>query len=118
MMKKVTKVYMVGIADNYVYSEWYWIVGIFTTREKAEKFIKEHPIIMDKYRRARRERIPVSYYFKIAEIKLDIGPLQKIVPSLDELRKQERGDDDGYYCLSTSWGVKEYFGKNHKLKRY
>lgn len=43
-MTKGTRVYMVSMPENADYAEWWYMVGLFSTRKKAQQFIKEHPI--------------------------------------------------------------------------
>ncbi len=85
------KVYMVSIPENADYAEWWHIIGLFSTREKANRFIETHPI--RKYEQNDGTMKPKTKYYKIQVIEIDNAPLL------------EKGD------------IRNYFGKDRHITR-
>lgn len=70
---KLGKVYMVSIPSHADYSEWWYIVGLFSTKEKAKQFINKHPIM--RYEQRNGSMKPVTKYDRLKAIEIDKAPL-------------------------------------------
>jgi hypothetical protein len=82
---------MVSIPENADYAEWWYIVGLFSTREKAEQFVDTHPIRrMEQHNGLMKPR---TKYDRIKEIEVDRAPLVE------------------------RWNRKDYFGKDTYLTK-
>lgn len=84
-------IYMVSIPENGDYAEWWYIVGLFSTRKGAEEFIKIHPI--RKYEQDNGSMKPRTRYDEILAIEIDKAPLLE------------------------KWNIEEYFGKDKHLTK-
>jgi len=70
---KLRKIYIVSIPENADYAEWWYIVGLFSTREKAKRFIETHPI--KKYEQHNGSMKPRTKYDKIKVLVVDKAPV-------------------------------------------
>lgn len=97
------KIYMVSFPENADYAEWWYIVGLFSTKEKAETFIKKHKIRLSRFRMMRRPR-PATKYFPIVAIELDNAPI---------VHDAKETHDKSFYGLS-DYDLVEYFYKKDR----